>query len=52
MDIGPTEIQEAIEVMGDGKHSMKDIENQIVINRHNKKKEESRKRKCRKSTKK
>jgi len=49
MEIGPNEIQEAIEVLGDGKHQMKDIENQIIINRHNKKALEK---KCRKSTKK
>ena len=37
MQINQGEISKAMESLGDGNHSMRDIENQIVKDRHNQK---------------
>ena len=37
MNINEGEITKAMESLGDGNHSMRDIENQIVKDRHNQK---------------
>lgn len=34
LETSPEEIQEAVNSLGDGKHQMKDIENEIVRLRH------------------
>lgn len=48
LDIKEGEISKAIETLGDGKHSLTSIENQIIIDRHKSNKKKPKK--CSKST--
>ena len=48
LDMSEEELREAIEALGDGIHQLKDIENQVEINRHKNRKKSRKRRKCNK----